>query len=73
MLASNVAFLLGQVPDPMTQQPRRDLPQAKHIIDILLMLREKTQGNLTTEEEQLMRELLPQLQMAFVSLSRQGG
>jgi hypothetical protein len=73
MLANNVMLLLGQLPDPMTQQRHRDLPQAKHTIDILLMLREKTEGNLTAEEEQLMRELLPQLQMAFVSVSRQGG
>jgi hypothetical protein len=73
MLANNVVMLLGQVPDPVTQQRRRDLPQAKHTIDILLMLRDKTRGNLTAEETQLMQELLPQLQMAYVAASRQVG
>lgn len=73
MLANNIMLFLGQVPDPMTQQRRRDLPQAKHTIDILLMLRDKTRGNLTAEENQLLQELLPQLQMAYVAASRQVG
>jgi hypothetical protein len=73
MLVNNVMMFLGQIPDPVSQQPRRDLAQAKHTIDILLMLRDKTQGNLTAEEDQLLQELLPQLQMAFVSASRQTG
>jgi hypothetical protein len=66
-------MFLGQIPDPMTQQRRRDLGQAKHTIDILLMLRDKTRGNLTADEAQLLQELLPQLQMAYVSASRQVG
>lgn len=73
MLANNVMMFLGQLPDPVTQQRRRDLQQAKHTIDILIMLREKTRGNLTAEEAQLMQELLPQLQMAYVTASRQVG
>ena len=66
-------MFLGQIPDPATQQPRRDLLQAKHTIDILIMLRDKTQGNQIAEEEQLLQELLPQLQMAYVSVSKQAG
>ena len=73
MLANNVMMFLGQIPDPVSQQRRRDLPQAKHTIDMLLMLRDKTRGNLTAEEAQLMQELLPQLQMAYVAASRQVG
>lgn len=73
MLAQNVMMFLGQLPDPVTQQRRRDLQQAKHTIDILIMLREKTRGNLTAEEAQLLQELLPQLQMAYVTASRQVG
>jgi hypothetical protein len=73
MLASNIMMSLGQFPDPMTQQRRRDLVQARHTIDILLMLRDKTRGNLTADEERLLQELLPQLQMAYVSASRQVG
>jgi hypothetical protein len=73
MLAGNIMMSLGQLPDPITQQRRRDLGQAKHTIDILLMLRDKTRGNLTADEAQLLQELLPQLQMAYVSASRQVG
>jgi hypothetical protein len=73
MLANNIMVSLGQVPDPMTQQRRRDLPHAQHTIDILIMLREKTRGNLTPDEERLLQEVLPQLQMAFVASKRQAG
>ena len=71
MLANTVMMLLGQVPDPATQQRHLDLPQAKHTIDILIMLRDKTQGNLTEEEARLLEEVMPQLQMAYVNVSRQ--
>jgi hypothetical protein len=71
MLANTVMMLLGQVPDPSTQQRYLDLPQAKHTIDILMMLRDKTQGNLTAEEAKLLEDVMPQLQMAYVSVSRQ--
>lgn len=71
MLANTVMMLLGQVPDPATQQRYLDLPQAKHTIDILMMLRDKTRGNLTAEEAKLLEDVMPQLQMAYVSVSRQ--
>jgi hypothetical protein len=70
MLAHNVMMFLGH-PDPVTQQRHRDLAQAKHTIDMLIMLREKTKGNLSTEEQQLLEEILSQLQMAYVTVSRQ--
>jgi hypothetical protein len=73
MLANTVMMLLGQVPDPVTQQRRLDLTQAKHTVDILMMLQEKTQGNLNAEEETLLADVLPQLQMAYVSIRRQAG
>ncbi len=73
MLANNIMMFLGQIPDPMTQQRRLDPAQAKHSIDILMMLQEKTQGNLTAEEVRLLEEILPQLQMAYVSVTRQQG
>lgn len=73
MLANTVMMLLGQVPDPVTQQRRLDLTQAKHTVDILMMLKEKTQGNLSAEEMKLLDDVLPQLQMAYVSISRQAG
>ena len=73
MLVNNVMVFLGQVPNPLTQQPQVDLAQAQHTIDILMMLREKTRGNLTAEEERFLQELLPQLQMAYVQAKQQAG
>ena len=73
MLATNAMVFMGQIPAPGSQQYLRNLPQAQHMIDLLMVLREKTQGNLTREEEQMLQELLPQLQMAYVSASRQVG
>ena len=72
MLTNNVMVFLGQVPNPLTQQPQVDLAQARHTIDIIMMLREKTRGNLTAEEERFLQELLPQLQMAYVQAKQQG-
>ena len=73
MLTNNVMVFLGQVPNPLTQQPQVDFPQAQHTIDILMMLREKTRGNLTDEEERFLQELLPQLQMAYVQAKQHVG
>ncbi len=73
MLVTNAMVFLGQMPAPGSQQYMRNLPQAQHMIDLLMVLREKTRGNLAPDEEQMMQELLPQLQMAYVSASRQVG
>ncbi|MGE3541345.1 MAG: DUF1844 domain-containing protein [Candidatus Tectimicrobiota bacterium] len=73
MLATNAMVFMGQIPAPGSQQYMRNLPQAQHMIDLLMVVREKTRGNLTLDEEQMMQELLPQLQMAFVSVSRHVG
>jgi len=71
MLVTNAMVFLGQMPAPGSQQYMRNLPQAQHMIDLLMVLREKTQGNLTRDEEQMLQDLLPQLQMAYVNASRQ--
>ena len=73
MLTTNAMVFLGQIPAPGSQQYMRNLPQAQHMIDLLMVLREKTRGNLAPEEEQMLQDLLPQLQMAYVSASRQVG
>jgi len=73
MLVTNAMVFLGQMPAPGSQQYMRNLPQAQHMIDLLMVLREKTRGNLTPDEDRMMQDLLPQLQMAYVSASRQVG
>jgi len=69
-LSSSVLIHLGVVPDPMTGEKRRDLATAKQTIDMLGMLQEKTRGNLTSEENQLLEGLLYDLRMRYVSESK---
>lgn len=72
MFASSALMSLGLAPDPQTNESRRDLAQAQAAIDVLLMLREKTNGNRTTQESQLLEGILYDLQMRFVSTVREG-
>ncbi len=65
-LATQAMVALGQVPDPLTGQPMRRPNLARHHIDTLAVLREKTKGNLTDEEDALLEGALHQLRMAFV-------
>ena len=60
---------LGQIPEPQTGQVSRSLEQARHVIDILDMLEEKTRGNLTQEEAELLRTLKSELKLQFVKAS----
>jgi hypothetical protein len=64
---SNMAMLLmGKVPHPQTGKTVRDVDAARLFIDQLEMLEAKTKGNLTKEEEQLLKQSLMALQMSFV-------
>jgi uncharacterized protein DUF1844 len=70
-LASNAAIHFGDLPDPMTNERRpMDLEAAEQLIDILAMLEEKTRGNLTAEERQLLDQLLYELRMRFVEAKK---
>jgi len=61
------AFMhLGDIPNPTTQQREKDLPAAKQMIDLLGMLQEKTKGNLDTDEERLLQQLLLDLRLRYV-------
>jgi hypothetical protein len=68
--ASAAMIGMGAVPDPMTGQVARDLAIAKQNIDIISLLREKTRGNLTGEEEMLLENILYELRMAFVQAQK---
>jgi hypothetical protein len=66
-LASNAAVHFGDLPDPMTNQTREpDLAAAAQLIEIIAMLEEKTRGNLTAEERQLVDQVLFELRMRYV-------
>ncbi len=61
---------LGQIPDPNTGQARMDRDLARHTIDTLGMLKDKTKGNLTPEEQKLIDHALTELRLAYVRLNR---
>ncbi|MFO7560133.1 MAG: DUF1844 domain-containing protein [Desulfobacterales bacterium] len=65
-LNSSALFHLGLVPDPTTGQKEKNLLLAKQSIDIIGMLDEKTQGNLTADEEKLVRNVLHDLRLMYV-------
>jgi hypothetical protein len=70
-LAHTAAFHFGDVPDPVTGQPgTANLAAAQQIIDILSLLEQKTRGNLTAEERQLLEQLLYELRMRYVEASK---
>ncbi len=56
---------LGEIPDPATQQREVNTDAAKEAIDLLIILSEKTQGNLSDEESKMLGTLLTQLQIKF--------
>jgi len=60
MLSSQVMMAMGFLPTPDGQQPPADMPLAKHFIDLLAVLEEKTKGNLTDEEQSMLTESLHQ-------------
>lgn len=69
-LSTQALVHLGEIPDPVTSRPERDLPAAQHLIDILGMLQEKTRGNLAHDEESLLRSILFDLRMKYVETAR---
>ena len=65
-LASSVLVHLGEIAHPEAPGSQINLPLAKQTLDILGMLSDKTRGNLTTEEAQLIENLLYDLRMKYV-------
>ena len=65
-LSSSALFHFGEIPDPSSGTKEKNLPMAKHTIDILGMLEEKTKGNLAPDEEQLLENILYDLRMRYV-------
>jgi len=65
-LSSSALAHLGEVPDPSNGRTEENLPMARHTIDLLVMLEEKTRGNLTMEEERLLKDFLFEVRMKYV-------
>ena len=70
MLASSALVNLGEAADPETGERVLDLEQAKEAIDLLSLLRVKTEGNRTDQESHLLEEMLYDLQLRFVRAAK---
>lgn len=70
LFTSQALSFLGYIPDPQTGQAMVSLEYAKLNIDFLGVLEEKTKGNLTPDEQKMMRETLGELRGAFVETSK---
>lgn len=70
-LALQASIALGKVPNPGTNQLQKDMIQAKFLIDTLGMLRDKTKGNLTKEEDGLLENILYELRMQYIANSKE--
>jgi hypothetical protein len=71
MLASSAVVALGHAPDPLTGQRQIDLVQAAEAIDLLLLLREKTEGHRSDGESRMLEELIYDLQLRYVHVTKQ--
>jgi len=70
-LAAQAMYALGMVAPPDAKQVMVDLGQAKFVVDTLMMLREKTQGHLTPEEQGHLTEVVSELQRLYVFRAQQ--
>jgi hypothetical protein len=73
MLATEAVIALGDEADPATGERRQDLSHATEAIDLLLLLRDKTEGNRTAEESQLLEDLVYDLQLRYVRATKSAG
>ncbi len=67
-LATEALISMGQFPHPVTGETTTRKNQSKYLIDTLEMLKEKTTGNLTSEEAIALDDVLHQLRMAFIQI-----
>ena len=68
-LNTSALFHLGEISDPFTNEKNQDLVLAKHTIDTLQLLEDKTQGNLNDEEQDLLKHVLYDLKMRYVAIA----
>jgi hypothetical protein len=70
-LAHTAAVHFGDVPDPVSGGAAPpNLPAAQQMIEILALLEEKTRGNLTAEERQLLDQILYELRLRYVEAGK---
>ncbi|MFO7871289.1 MAG: DUF1844 domain-containing protein [Kiritimatiellia bacterium] len=73
MLSSSAMQQMGNTPNPITQKTEINLEGAQLTIDMLEMLKNRTEGNLDAEESKMTTDILSSLQMAYVQASQTEG
>ncbi|MBI4466998.1 MAG: DUF1844 domain-containing protein [Acidobacteria bacterium] len=68
-LSTSAMYQLGLVEDPARGAIPADLEAARHTIDMLAVIQEKTRGNLSPREQQLLEQVLYELRLAYLSLT----
>jgi len=69
-LGTSAMIHMGVIDNPVTKQKEKDLDMAKQEIDMIMMLKEKTTGNLTEGEKKVVDQVLSELQMRFVASAK---
>lgn len=69
-LASTTLIHLGAAPNPETGKAELNLTLARETLDLISLLREKTRGNLTEDEQRVLENVLADLRLQFVEASR---
>jgi coproporphyrinogen III oxidase-like Fe-S oxidoreductase len=72
-LALQATIAMGVMENPVTNKKEESLPQAKFLIDTLVVLKEKTKGNLTDEENSLLENVLYELRMQYMGKTKGPG
>jgi hypothetical protein len=67
-LNTSALFHLGEIADPQTGEKLIDFSLARHAIDTLVLLQEKTKGNLDSDESEMLKNLLYDVKMRFVQV-----
>jgi len=71
-LAVESLVAMGDMPHPVTRKPAVDLAHARYMIDLLGIFEEKTRGNLTVDEEKMLKDALYQLRMRYLAKTGAG-
>lgn len=69
-LNTSVLFHMGEIADPATGKKSIELDLARHGIDTLALIQEKTKGNLSTNEEEMLKNILYDLKIRFVQVAK---
>jgi hypothetical protein len=69
-LSSSALLHLGEMPDPQSGSNVKDLALAKHAIDTIAMLKDKTKGNLNEEEQKFTETVLTDLRLRYVKSTK---